>query len=83
MTLKAYQRLLPGGQSLRRLIAWVKNYTADELTWEVQLILLEKEVPLLKLGAIAQLGWTTWLTSKPLGRDADDLVLQPAQAEGL
>ena len=47
------------------------------------MILLEKEVPPLKLGAGAQLGWTTWLTSKPLGRDADDLVLQPAQAEEL
>ncbi len=83
MNLTKYQRLLPGGDSLRRLIAWVKNYTADELTWEVQLILMEKEVPPLKLGATAQLGWTTWLTSRPLGRDADDLVLQPAQAEGL
>jgi len=81
MGLNTYERLLPGGQSLRRLIAWVKNYTTDERTWEVQLILKEKEVPQMKLGETGRLGWTTWLTSGPLGRDADDLVLQPAQAE--
>lgn len=77
MNLATYQRLLPGGDSLRRLVAWVKNYTTDELTWEVQLVLMEKEVPQVRLGAMGSLGWTTWLTSKPLGRDADDLVLQP------
>ena len=83
MRLVEYERLLPGGESLRRLIGWVKNYLADELLWEVQLILKKEEVPPLKMGAGGRLGWTTWLTSKPLDHDADDLILQPQQAEGM
>jgi len=82
MTFAQYERLLPGGDSLRRLLAWVKLYLCDELTWEAQLILRKEEVPPLKLGAGGRLGWTTWLTSRPMPRDADDLVLQPGQAEG-
>ena len=27
------------------------------------------------LGEGSQLGWTTWLTDRPLARDADDLKL--------
>ncbi len=83
MHLDEYERLLPGGQSLRRLIAWVKNYLVDQLQWEVQLVLRKDEVPPLKMGTVGRLGWTTWLTSRPLDHDADDLVLQPQQAEGL
>ena len=81
MHLATYERLLPGGASLARLIAWVKNYTTDELTWDVQLILKQEEVPKMKLGTTGRLGWTTWLTSGPLGRDADDLVLQTGSRE--
>ena len=81
MTLVEYERLLPGGESLRRLIAWIKNYLADELLWDVQLILKKEEVPPLKLGTIGRLGWTTWLASKPFDHDADDLILRPQQAE--
>jgi type VI secretion system protein ImpH len=83
MALAEYERLLPGGDALRRLLAWVKNYLADELLWDVQLILKKEEVPPLKMGAGGRLGWTTWMTSKPLDHDADDLVLRPQQAEGL
>ena len=83
MTFAEYERLLPGGMSLRRLIAWVKNYLADELLWDVQLILMKEEVPALEMGTVGRLGWTTWLTSRPLDHDADDLILQPQQAEEL
>ena len=82
MTFAQYQRMLPGGDSLRRLLVWVKNYLADQLVWDVRLVLKKEEVPPLKMGTVGQLGWTTWLTSKPMPRDADDLVLQPQQAEG-
>ena len=83
MMLSEYERLLPGGDSLRRLLAWLKNYLADELLWDVQLVLKKEEVPALKMGTVGRLGWTSWLTSKPLDHDADDLILQPQQAEGL
>ncbi len=74
-SLEEFQRFLPGSDSLRRLVAWVRNYIGDELLWDVNLILKREEVPPLKLGEGTQLGWTTWLTTQPLNRDADDLKL--------
>lgn len=75
MGLAEFQRFLPGSDSLRRLVAWVRNYVGDELLWDVNLILKKEEVPPLVLGEGSQLGWTTWVTSQPLARDADDLML--------
>lgn len=79
MDFTAYQRLLPGGRSLRRLVAWVRNYIGAELAWDVQLTLKKEEVPRAKLGAggSARLGWSTWLKSQPTPRDPDDLILNP------
>jgi type VI secretion system protein ImpH len=75
MGLEEFQRLLPGGESLRRLVAWVRNYVGHELLWDFNPILKKEEVPPLVLGAGTRLGWTTWLTSRPLERIADDLKL--------
>ncbi len=72
-----YQRLLPGGKSLERLIAVLKNYVGEELDWDLQLILKEPEIPELSLDGNCRLGWTSWLTQKPWGRDGDDLILNP------
>ena len=80
MSLCDYVRMLPGGDSLRRLIAWVRNYVGDEFSWDVQLILKAEEVPQLQLGRTARLGWTTWLSSQPFEQDVDDLVLRPFAA---
>jgi type VI secretion system protein ImpH len=78
MDLDDYERLLPGGDTQKRLEAWVRNYIGFELAWDVQLVLRESEVPRAALGKGARLGWTTWTTSGALGRDADDLVIQRA-----
>jgi type VI secretion system protein ImpH len=78
-----YQRLLPGGVSLRRLIAVVKNYIGDELDWELNLVLKEAQVPPLSLNGESRLGWTTWLAQCPLGRDGNDLFLHPLELRGL
>lgn len=80
MGLDDYLRMLPTGSSLRRLADWVRNYVGEELTCDLQLILRKEEVPQIQMGTFAQLGWTTWLRSKPMGRDADDLVLRPLEA---
>jgi type VI secretion system protein ImpH len=80
MTFAEYQRMLPGGSSLARLVAWVKNYIGDALEWDARMILKKEEVPALRLGQVGQLGWSTWLTSRPMSRDADDLVLRPQAA---
>lgn len=74
---KDYERLLPGGDSFERLVAWVRNYIGDELAWDVQMILEADEVPSLCLGRVGKLGWSTWLISQPVEKNKDDLVLRP------
>lgn len=76
-----YQRLLPGGASLRRLVDWVNAYAGMALDWDLRLVLAREQVPRLALGG-KQLGWTTWLASGPAARDASDLLINPAALAG-
>jgi type VI secretion system protein ImpH len=78
--LKAYERMLPGGTSLYRLVAVVRNYIGDELAWDVNLVLKKDEVPVIELGQYGRLGWTTWLGTRTSDRDADDLILNTSRA---
>jgi type VI secretion system protein ImpH len=81
MNLADYRRLLPGGDSFRRLRHWILDYAGIEFFWDVRLILRAGEIPPLRLGAGGQrLGWTTWLHSNPPARDAGDLVVTPPAA---
>jgi type VI secretion system protein ImpH len=80
MNFSDYQRMLPGGASSLRLISWVRNYTADEFSWELQLILRAEEVPKVCLGKLGRLGLSTWLSSQRFTRDADDLILRSLSA---
>ena len=73
-----YESLLPGGETLPRLVALVHGYAGDEMTWDVHLVLKQEDVPSLELDGRGRLGWTTWLTSRPLDRDADELSLNPS-----
>ena len=75
MTRADYERMLPDGESFKRLEAWVLNYAGTQYFWDLQLILAAEEVPPLELGGSARLGWTTWLTSQPVDQDAADLIL--------
>jgi type VI secretion system protein ImpH len=75
-----YQALLPGSESLKRLVALVRNYIGDELDWDMRLILKKEEVPALQLGGEQRLGWTSWLTGGPREKDAGDLTLDPLPA---
>lgn len=75
LDIDSYQRLLPGGQSLKRLRAIVRNYLSDPMEWDVNLILREKDIPETRLGQSGQLGYTTWIGQKSTGQDADDLYL--------
>ncbi|MDX1947501.1 MAG: type VI secretion system baseplate subunit TssG [Pirellulaceae bacterium] len=77
-----YQRLLPGGASLERLLAVVDNYAGLQFGWDLHLILKQREIPQAQLGGFGQLGWTTWLISQPPVRDAADLVLNPRPEAG-
>lgn len=71
-----YQRLLPGGDALARLAAWVRCYAGDELGWQLQLVLSKQEVPRTCLGKMGRLGWYSWICTSSLDKDGDDLVLQ-------
>jgi type VI secretion system protein ImpH len=70
-----FQRMLPGGASLPKLVALVRNYVGDELVWDLRLILEERIEEPLRLGT-SRLGWTAWLGSAAAGR-REDLVLDP------
>jgi type VI secretion system protein ImpH len=72
-----YQRLLPGGASLARLVPIVRNYIGDELNWDVNLILFKEEVPETRLGMAGRLGWTSWIGPRKSPSDARDLLLNP------
>lgn len=77
--LQQYLRFLPGQDSLKRLLDWVRNYVGDELSCEMQLLLKREEVPSIQLGRAGQLGWTSWLGSRPPATHpgaADELVLR-------
>ncbi|MEI7773476.1 MAG: type VI secretion system baseplate subunit TssG [Verrucomicrobiota bacterium] len=77
MALEDFKRLLPTGDSFKRLKVWVLNYVGLELEWDVQLVLQAAEVPQTCLGSGGYLGWTTWLRSVPFLRDAEDVIFNP------
>jgi len=77
MSLNDYQRLLPGGESLERLVALVRNYIGDELMWDLNLILKQEETPPLRLAETGQLGLSDWLDHHGVQQDPDDLSLSP------
>jgi type VI secretion system protein ImpH len=76
-----YQRMLPGGASMRRLADWVRSYAGTVLDWDVRLVLKQPEVPPLTLGA-RKLGWTSYLASGPATGDARQLLINPTARPG-
>lgn len=80
MGLEEYRRMLPGGTSLARVDAIVRNYIGDRLDWDVNLVLRGSEVPKPILGRSTRLGQTFWIGTRKPGRDADDLHVNPAVA---
>ena len=77
-----YQRMLPGGDSMARLRAWVRNYAGLVLDWDVRLILKKEEVPPLKLDGSIRFGFNSWLASAPLTKNPDQLLINPGAHPG-
>ncbi len=81
LTLRDYERLLPGGASQERLESIVRTYVGDALDWEVNLVLAGDEVPRASLGGSTRLGHTSWIKSRDdpdeHRPDAEDLILYP------
>lgn len=74
LPLSSYERLLPDGAGLAKLVPIVRNYVGDELEFELNLILRHDDVPAIRLGTSGNLGWTGWLGKRRPGVDARDLV---------
>ena len=51
LSLDEFRRMLPGGTSLARLEAIVRNYVGDALDWDLNLVLKRDEVPVGGSGA--------------------------------
>ena len=80
LSLKRYADFLPDGESFSPLRSWVKFFSNDEWDFEVRLILERENVPACTLGAEGvsgpQLGWVSWVKSRPFDRDPGDTVLR-------
>jgi type VI secretion system protein ImpH len=72
-----FRRMLPGGASLERLVAIIRNYVGDGLHWDLRLTLLKEAVKPTKLGVEGQLGRTSWLLGDPRLMTWDDFVFDP------
>jgi type VI secretion system protein ImpH len=70
-----YRRFMPGGDSLRRLLAWVRSYVGLALDWDVRLVLKKQEMPPLRLGGATRIGWSTWLASAEPRADGAQMVI--------
>jgi type VI secretion system protein ImpH len=80
LTLEQYLDFLPNGSAYQPLRALLRFWTNEEIDFEVQLILKRDEVPSCELGGedrgLPQLGWVTWMKSKPLDRDPEETVFE-------
>ena len=77
LTLKDFERMMPGSPSLARLEAIVRNYVGDTLDWDINLVLRRDQVPQAVLGQTTMLGHTSWIGTRTSDTDADDLYLIP------
>jgi type VI secretion system protein ImpH len=77
MKMAKLQSLVPSGPAFQRVKAWVLNYIGYEYLWDLQCVLEASEVRTACLGKSGQLGWTSWTTSKPVTKDAEDAIFTP------
>jgi type VI secretion system protein ImpH len=77
-----YERLLPTGDRIKRLVSLVRNYVGDELAWDLKLILKWEDVLPASLNGNFRLGWNTWLGKRPDEKNADDLTLKASEYIG-
>jgi type VI secretion system protein ImpH len=73
-----FEKFLPGGEWHSPLREICRFFARDEIAFEIQLVLNRLVVPKCQLepGSGLQLGWTTWMKSKPFKVDPDDVVFR-------
>lgn len=77
------QDLLPDGEGMRRVAAWVDQYAGLALDWDVNLVVRREERPGLVLGRSARLGWTSWIGARTPAADDRQLRFAPRRRAGL
>jgi type VI secretion system protein ImpH len=90
-----YEEFLPGGPAFVALRQMVDYFARGGFDYQINPILCREDVPAIQLGESLEsessqyqatkvrLGWTTWLSSRPLDRDADETVLSRWQTAAL
>jgi type VI secretion system protein ImpH len=71
-----FQRMLPGGPSLEKLVGLVQAYVGDVLNWDVRLMLHPGESEQLELARGSRLGWNARLGSR-IPAHREDLIVNP------
>lgn len=77
LTFAQFQRLMPNGDGLLPFCQLTRSYAGPEFDFDLQAVLLPREVPRCRLaadGVGAYLGWTTWIRSGDFEREVDDAV---------
>ncbi len=80
LTFKQFQAFLPNGSAYQPLRSILRFMVGLEFDFDVQLLLMSKQVPSAILTTRAQrkpmLGWTTFLKTMPFKKDDEQVVLQ-------
>jgi type VI secretion system protein ImpH len=75
MPFERFERFLPGSAALKQLSAIVRNFVGLELAWDLKLLVDRAQVPGVRLGCGARLGWSSWLAARQRACDAGDVIL--------
>jgi type VI secretion system protein ImpH len=80
LSLAQYQDFLPQGSAFESLRALTQFFSNGEFDFEINLILDRRDVPPCVLGAegedAPQLGWHTYIKTRPMEEDASETILQ-------
>ena len=80
LPLKKFKAFLPNGDGNRPLESVIRFMVGNEFDFDVQLLLQDRQVPSMVMTTKAvhrpMLGWTTWLKSKPIKADDDQVILE-------
>ena len=77
-----FQQLMPTGQQLIPICQLIRSYVGCEFLFDIQVVLKADEIPACRLGAAepddmgTNLGWNSWLCSRPPTQNSDDAVFQ-------
>jgi type VI secretion system protein ImpH len=75
-----FDRFLPNGGAHQPLRALTRFFSHEQFDFELQLVLAKDDVPGFVLGGddglVGQLGWSTWIRTRPVRHDAEETLLR-------